>query len=36
MTDIHEFPGKGHSLALDGGWEEVADHVLGWLRSHGH
>lgn len=36
VTDIHEFPGKGHSLALDGGWEEVADHVLGWLRSHGH
>ena len=24
VTDIHEFPGKGHLLALDGGWEEVA------------
>ena len=36
VTDIHEFPGKGHSPALDGGWEEVAGDVLGWLRSHGH
>jgi alpha-beta hydrolase superfamily lysophospholipase len=35
VTDIHEFPDRGHSLAADSGWRDVADHVLGWLRSHG-
>ena len=35
VTDIHEFAGKGHSLALDSGWREVADRVLGWLHGHG-
>jgi alpha-beta hydrolase superfamily lysophospholipase len=35
VTDFEEFPGRGHSLTLDHGWEEVADHVLGWLREKG-
>ena len=34
VTDFKEFPAKGHSLALDTGWHEVADFVLGWLEQH--
>jgi non-heme chloroperoxidase len=34
VTDYKEFPGKGHSLALDSGWQEVADFVLSWLGQH--
>ena len=34
VTDYKEFPGKGHSLALDSGWHEVADAVLAWLDQH--
>jgi pimeloyl-ACP methyl ester carboxylesterase len=34
VTDFKEFPAKGHSLALDTGWHEVADFVLGWLGQH--
>ena len=33
VTDYKEFPAKGHSLALDTGWHEVADFVLGWLEQ---
>jgi non-heme chloroperoxidase len=33
VTDLKEFPGRGHSLALDGGWHEVADAVLDWLKA---
>jgi non-heme chloroperoxidase len=34
ITELREFPGKGHSLALDSGWREVADVVLAWLKAH--
>jgi non-heme chloroperoxidase len=34
VTDLKEFPDRGHSLALDRGWREVADFVLGWLKDH--
>jgi non-heme chloroperoxidase len=34
VTDYKEFPTNGHSLALDAGWHEVADFVLGWLEQH--
>ena len=34
VTDLKEFPDRGHSLALDRGWREVADSVLGWLEEH--
>lgn len=34
VTELKEFPGKGHSLALDSGWREVADAVLAWLKAH--
>ena len=33
VTDFQEFPDRGHSLALDGGWREVANAALGWLRE---
>jgi hypothetical protein len=33
VNDLKEFPGRGHSLALDSGWPEVADAVLGWLKE---
>jgi non-heme chloroperoxidase len=33
VTDFREFPDKGHSLAIDGGWREVADSVLAWLEE---
>ncbi len=32
VTDIINFPDRGHSLTIDGGWREVADTVLTWLR----
>ena len=33
VTELKVFPGKGHSLALDSGWREVADASLSWLRA---
>ena len=33
VTDYKEFPDRGHSLALDSGWREVADSVLAWLKG---
>ena len=32
VTDITEFPDRGHSLTIDGGWREVAGTALDWLR----
>ncbi|MGW5354764.1 alpha/beta hydrolase [Streptomyces sp. NPDC004031] len=32
VTDFLSFPGRGHSLTIDGGWREVADEALAWLR----
>jgi len=32
VTDYAEFPDRGHSLALDHGWREVAETALSWLR----
>jgi non-heme chloroperoxidase len=33
ITDLHEFPDRGHSLGIDGGWKDVAEYSLEWLRS---
>ncbi|MDT4939461.1 MAG: hypothetical protein QOG80_3132 [Pseudonocardiales bacterium] len=35
VTDLHEFPDRGHSLGIDHGWREVADTSLGWLANQG-
>ena len=34
VTDHHVFPGRGHSLTFDAGWESVADFCLDWLSTH--
>ena len=33
VTELREFADRGHSLALDSRWREVADVVLAWLRG---
>ncbi len=33
ITDFREFPDRGHSLAIDHGWRDVADEVLSWLKQ---
>lgn len=35
VTEFKEFAGRGHSLTLDHGWQEVADHCLSWLKGKG-
>jgi len=35
VTDFLTFPDRGHSLTIDGGWREVADAALAWLRKQG-
>ena len=32
ITEIHEVPGRGHSLTIDNGWREVADLALAFVR----
>jgi pimeloyl-ACP methyl ester carboxylesterase len=34
VTDYHAFPGRGHSLVFDSGWEDVARYVLRWVIAH--
>jgi non-heme chloroperoxidase len=35
VTDVIDFPDRGHSLGIDAGWPEVADAVIGWLGKQG-
>jgi len=35
VTDLLEFPDRGHSLTVDAGWREVADASLSWLQKQG-
>ena len=32
VTEIVQMPGRGHSLTIDGGWREVADTALGFIK----
>ncbi|HTH71731.1 MAG TPA: alpha/beta hydrolase [Candidatus Pristimantibacillus sp.] len=32
VTDIQEFPDRGHSITIDSGWREVADATLDWIK----
>jgi pimeloyl-ACP methyl ester carboxylesterase len=33
ITDLTEFPDRGHSLTVDSGWAEVAESCLSWLDA---
>ena len=33
ITDLVEFPDRGHSLTIDSGWREVAEYALDWLNK---
>ncbi|MEO5875937.1 MAG: alpha/beta fold hydrolase, partial [Streptosporangiaceae bacterium] len=33
VTELVEFPDRGHSLTIDSGWPAVADAALTWLRA---
>jgi pimeloyl-ACP methyl ester carboxylesterase len=35
VTDLLEFADRGHSLTIDGGWQEVAEASLNWLEKQG-
>jgi pimeloyl-ACP methyl ester carboxylesterase len=35
VTDLLEFPDRGHSLTIDSGWTDVADACLTWLDKQG-
>jgi alpha-beta hydrolase superfamily lysophospholipase len=35
VTDLLEFPDRGHSLVVDSGWREVATTCLEWLEKQG-
>ncbi len=35
ITEFKSFPNRGHSLALDHGWREVAEYSLAWLNKYG-
>ena len=32
VTEIKEIPGRGHALTIDGGWREVADTALAFVK----
>ena len=33
ITDLREFPDRGHSLTIDHGWRDVAQASFDWLRQ---
>lgn len=35
ITELKQFEGRGHSLTVDHGWQEVADAILEWVRTVG-
>jgi pimeloyl-ACP methyl ester carboxylesterase len=35
ITELTEFPDRGHSLTVDSGWRAVAGECLSWLGKHG-
>ncbi|MFS4092272.1 alpha/beta hydrolase [Streptomyces sp. AF1A] len=35
ITDLEQFPDRGHSLVVDQGWRAVAGCALGWLARQG-
>jgi pimeloyl-ACP methyl ester carboxylesterase len=35
VTELKQFEGRGHSLTIDHGWPDVAQAILGWLKTKG-
>lgn len=35
ISEFHLFEGRGHSLIIDQGWQEIAEFSLGWLKKYG-
>jgi len=35
VTELKQFEGRGHSLTIDSGWQEVANTILDWLKTNG-
>jgi pimeloyl-ACP methyl ester carboxylesterase len=35
ITELKEFPHRGHSLTIDEGWRELADYSASWLKAKG-
>ncbi len=35
VTELMEFPDRGHSLTIDSRWQEIAEASLGWLKKNG-
>lgn len=35
VTELKEFPDRGHSLTIDHGWRDIADGSLAWLQKQG-
>jgi pimeloyl-ACP methyl ester carboxylesterase len=33
VTELRQFPDRGHSLVVDNGWREIADAILSWLKK---
>ncbi|MFZ4759987.1 MAG: alpha/beta hydrolase [Burkholderiaceae bacterium] len=33
VTEYKEFAGRGHSLVIDSGWQELAEFCLAWMKS---
>src|SRR5262249_19765339 len=33
VTEVKEFPDRGHSLTIDSGWHEIAGAVIAWLKE---
>lgn len=33
VTELKRFVGRGHSLTIDSGWQEVAEYILQWLKG---
>jgi non-heme chloroperoxidase len=35
VTEIKKIPGRGHSLTIDGGWHDVAETALAFVKRFG-
>ncbi|MET8945239.1 hypothetical protein ABZX30_17080 [Streptomyces sp. NPDC004542] len=35
LTELKQFPDRGHSLVIDHGWPVVADYALTWRARQG-